>query len=380
MKIDIIILSEPDYYPPTINAANIIAERGHKVSLIGIRYPRAQKQQLHPSIKRIDYGTHRTGLLNVLQYFSFYWKYFFRIAFRRPDWIIAYDSMSVGPVALAAGFFKTRWVFHSHDLLTNPPGWYKLIEKIEKKLANRATITSFPQEDRASDFMKAAKLAVFPQIVYNGPRRSWSEAVRTPHPELQEWLTQGRFIVLYQGQFSRYFGLHNLIKSISVIPEKNVLCLIGRALEEGILNEYRQIIASHGLEKRVKILSSVPYDEVPSVTRFCNLGVAKLGMDKNIPFNDYYLTGASNKISEYLAFGLPVLMADTEVNRQFYTRFDMSVFVKGDSETAIASGIESISGDMEGRYLRLRTNAEKAGKEIFNYDIQFNKIVSIIER
>jgi glycosyltransferase involved in cell wall biosynthesis len=379
MKIDIIILSDPDYYPPTINAANILAERGHEVRLIGIRYPLAQRQKLHPSIRRTDYGSHRTGLRNVLQYFSIYCRYFFRMGSNRPDWIIAYDSMSVGPVRMAAGFFKVRWVFHNHDLLINPAGWYKLIGTIERRWAKRATIVSFPQEDRAKGFMEIAGLRSFPQIVYNGPRKSWSEIKLEAHPALKRWVSEGKFIVLYQGQFSKYFNLHVLIKSFSLTSDKTVLCFIGRELEPGLIAEYQQIIKSHNLEDRVKILSSVPYDEVPSVTGVCHLGVAKLGMNKNIPFNDYYLTGASNKVSEYLAFGLPVLMADTEVNREFYTKHGMAVFANGDSFEDVASAIDNLAGDMAGRYKELRMSAERAGRDVFNYDIQFHKIVSILE-
>lgn len=379
MKIDIVIFSDPDYYPPTINAANILAERGHEVRLIGIRYTAAQKQQLNPSVRRIDYGSHKTGLRNIWQYFSFYVWYFARLGRKRPDWIVIYDSMPVGPIAFATRFYKTPWLLHNHDLLTQPKGWYRLISWIEKKFVKHATVISFPQEDRAVNFMQIAGLKTFPQIVYNGPRKSWSETKLPVHPELKEWVEESRFIVLYQGQFSKHFNLDVLIKSFTLLDENIVLCLIGRELEEGLIKDYQRIINEHGLSKRVKILPSLPYNEVPAVTAFCSIGVAKLGMDKSIPFNDYYLTGASNKVSEYLAFGLPVLMANTDVNRQFYEKYGASLFANGDSHEDIAFVLQHIAEDKNGIYRQLRLCAAKVGREIFNYDVQFSKIVSILE-
>jgi len=378
LKIDIVILSDPDFYPPTINAANILAERGHDINLIGIHYEKAQRQKLHPSIKRINYGSHKTGLQNVWQYFSFFWRLKKQIKSRKPDWVIAYDSMAVGPTAFAAGK-KTKWIFHNHDLFTNPRGWYKLISWLEKRWSHKATLVSFPQEDRARFFMKQASLNTFPSIVYNGPRKEWAGLMQPPHTALQAWIRDDKFIVLYQGQFSKYFNLDILIRSFQFLPERVVLCIVGRPLEAGIVEEYESIISEIKLKHRVQILKSVTYDQVPSITRHCNLGIAKLGMDKNIPFNDYYLTGASNKVSEYLAVGLPVLMADTEVNREFYSTYGFAIFADGTSAKKIAEAIEPLTAPGSTVYAQLRQQATKAGKEIFNFDTQFEKIISVIE-
>jgi len=378
LKIDIVILSDPDFYPPTINAANILAERGHDINLIGIHYEKAQRQKLNPSIKRINYGSHKTGLQNVWQYFSFFWRLKKQIKSRKPDWVIAYDSMAVGPTAFAAGK-KTKWIFHNHDLFTNPRGWYKLISWLEKRWSYKATLVSFPQEDRAKFFMKKANLKTFPSIVYNGPRKEWAGVTQPPHAALQTWIREGKFIVLYQGQFSKYFNLDILIRSFQFLPEHVMLCIVGRPLEAGIVGEYESIIGEIKLGHRIQILKSVTYDQVPSITRHCNLGIAKLGMDKNIPFNDYYLTGASNKVSEYLAVGLPVLMADTEVNREFYSTYGFAIFADGTSARKIAEAIEPLTAPGSAVYTQLRQQAAKAGKEIFNFDTQFEKIISVIE-
>ncbi|HKP32150.1 MAG TPA: glycosyltransferase [Chitinophagaceae bacterium] len=376
-KIEIVILSDPDYYPPTIHAANILAERGHKVTLIGIKYPVAQKQQLNSSIKRIDYGSHRKGLMNVLQYFSFYIWYFFHLLRNRPDWIIAYDAMSVGPVAMNAKLLNVKFLFHSHDLLQNPTGWYKLIGWIEKKFAKKANVVSFPQEDRAVDFSAKAKLSSDPIIVYNGPRMSWSEKNYLPHPQIADWKKNRKFIVLYQGQFSKYFNLDKLIASFEKVNPAAVLVMIGRELEPGIIDNYQKIISEKTLSDRIKILQSLPYDEVPSVTKFANLGVAKLVMNKDTPANDYFLTGASNKVSEYLSFGLPVLMADTSVNREFYSKHNCAIFADGESASSIANAINSIIDAQA--YEPIQKGAAAAGKTVFNYDTQFQKVVDIIE-
>lgn len=376
-KIDIVILSDPDYYPPTIHAANILAERGHTVTLIGIRYSVAQSQKLHSAIKRINYGSHKKGILNVFQYFSFYLWYFFHLLRNRPAWVIAYDALAVGPVALNARLLNLKFLFHSHDLLQNPRGWYKLIAWIEKNFAKYANVVSFPQEDRASDFKQKARLTNTPIIVYNGPRINWTVNKHSPHPAIADWKIDGKFIVVYQGQFSKYFNLDKLIESFKWVSSRGVLVLIGRELEPGLIDSFKRIISEKELSERIRILQSIPYDEVPSITKFAQLGIAKLVMSRTTPANDYFLTGASNKVSEYLFFGLPVLLADTEINRNFYSKYNCAIFADGDSPLSIANSINS-SIDSQA-YEVLREGAGVAGKNVFNYDIQFKKIVDIIE-
>lgn len=377
LSIDIVILSDPDYYPPTINAANILAEKGHRVTLIGIKYPKVQAQRVHGHIQRIDYGRHRTGLMNILQYCWFYVWYLFRLLRRRPHWVLAYDAMSAGPVRFAAGISGVKWAFHSHDLLTDAPGWYRFIAWMEKKAMRHADLVSFPQEDRAGKLMKEARLATMPSIVYNGPRQSWSRRELPPHAALRDWISQNKFIVLYQGQFASFFNLEVLIRSMALLPGNVCLCMIGRALEEGITGRYELLIKELGLTARIKLLPSVPYDEVPSVTKNCHLGVAKLAFGTDVPFNDYFLTGASNKISEYLNCGLPVLMAETEVNTSFYGHRGFAVFVSESSPEAVASAIARVY-EQPALYQSLKAAAVRAGQEVFNYDAQFEKIAQRI--
>ena len=375
--IDIVILSDPDYYPPTIHAANILAERGHHVTLIGIHYPVAHRQKLHPSIRRINYGSHKTGILNVFQYFSFYIWYFFRLMRKRPGWIFAYDAMAVGPVALNAKLLGIKFLFHSHDLLPNPKGWYKLIGWIEKKFAKYSTVVSFPQEDRALEFKEQAKLSSTPIIVYNGPRLNWATQEHTPHPEIMYWIKEGKFIVVYQGQFSKYFNLDKLIASFQCVNDFAVLALIGRELEPGIIDAFKGIISSKNLFDRIKILQSIPYDQIPSITKSAQLGVGKLVMSKATPANDYFLTGASNKVSEYLSFGVPVLLADTEINRNFYSRHHCAIFADGESPHSIAEAINSMQDAH--KYEMVHRGALVAGKSVFNYDTQFKKVIDLVE-
>ena len=67
-KILLFVYSNPELYPPTINAANIFSEKGHNVILVGFLSEIPGSIKIHKEIRIINLGLLKLGIHGVFQY------------------------------------------------------------------------------------------------------------------------------------------------------------------------------------------------------------------------------------------------------------------------------------------------------------------------
>ena len=106
----------------------------------------------------------------------------------------------------------------------------------------------------------------------------------------------------------------------------------------------------------------------------CHMGLGKLTFDQNAPINDYYLTTASNKISEYLTIGLPVLLPNTTLNQTFYHDKEYVLLTDSTKPEIMARDITE--------YFHAHPNTVPVNRQRVSeyfYDNQFQKILDIID-
>jgi glycosyltransferase involved in cell wall biosynthesis len=383
-KIAFLILSDPHIYPPTINAANFMAEKGYQVYLYGIEYKSTKdKVKLNPKIKLKYFGQHQVGIRNVLQFFSIIIKFSFESIIHNFKWIISYDPFSVIPAYTASKLINTKWNYHQHDFWEKPFGVFQtVLYKLEYLLGSKANLVSFPQQHRAKIFMERSKMKYFPPLIYNGPRLSWiNNAFIEIHPTLKELKLRFDFIIIYQGGLSKYFCIDNLIKSIPLSNHQFCLVLLGKELENGIKSELTNLAKSLGVVERVVFWKDyVPYDELPNITSYCDIGIAKLTHTQmDAPINDQFIAGASNKLIEYLACGLPIITSDTEDNKSFFSMDKIGILCNPSESQNIANSIDQLLGSNE-----LRLTMSKHNKRQFvlkyNFDQQFEKVYMVIDK
>jgi glycosyltransferase involved in cell wall biosynthesis len=382
-KIGMLILSDPHIYPPTMNAANILAEEGHRVFIYGVKSHKSKEHvKLNPSVQLIYLSDTKTGLGGIQTYLKAYIQLLVESIRNKFDWIIAYDASAVGPAFFASKLKGSKWIYHQHDFWQNPIGlWQKFLHKLEYKLGSRADIVSFPQEERAKIFREKSKMKNLPLIVYNGPRLKWAEGVPISSQPLQALKERFKHILIYQGGISKYFGFENLIRSINFCKSTFAIVFIGKELETGMKEELSQLALKNGVDERVVFLESlVEYDQLPSITGMADIGIAKLTNDEtNAPFNDRFLAGASNKLTEYMAMGLPIISADTEDNRKFFLPDQIGVLCDTNVPRNIAATIDKLLGDEHYRHYLSEINRKNFADK-YNYDLQFRKILEIINQ
>ena len=141
------------------------------------------------------------------------------------------------------------------------------------------------------------------RVVRNIP--SLSTRPTRPYPPLKEQLgiPPERFVVLYQGGTGPTRLLEPVIEALSLAP-KATLVIRGPSLDlfgEG----YRQTALRFGVQERLILADPVPSRDVVAAGRGADAGLWTL---PNLSKNFYY--ALPNKIFEYLASGLPLLVAN----------------------------------------------------------------------
>jgi hypothetical protein len=379
-RIRIFIHSEPHLYPPTIHAANILAENGYSVELVGINYNHNNRIATHNNVRLIYIDTKRLGVGNIIQYIYSYVALSFMQLRRRAIWQFSYDPKSVGPVFISSILTASKWLYHNHDYYENPRGWHKIYKFIEQRSARYANVVSFPQLERSIKFKSKAKLRIEPLIVYNGPRSSWpnSNLKNDAYNTVETFSKSFKYILLYQGQFAKSYGLDTYIKCLANLPSNVGLVMIGRKLESDINQRFLDLARHIKVSSRLLLLDEINYFELPSIANMCHLGLGKLTSNPQAPINDYYLTTASNKISEYITLGLSVVLPTSDINLSFYQGKSFAVLCDPNNERNMALKMSNTLLDAEAS-LSAKNKAITVASE-YHYDYQFQKILNIIKR
>jgi glycosyltransferase involved in cell wall biosynthesis len=240
------------------------------------------------------------------------------------------------------------------------------LQILERSTAQNAAIVVFPSQERASFFQQVSRLKQSPVIVPNLPRKSffkisnklnWQELICERFNKKQ---------ILLQGSISIQNSMIDLIKSLSasdivfcikfmgIIGKKEYNLMKKNAEKENVLN-------------RIYYCNFVPYPEIKSHTWMASLGVC---LYKNINLNNQTMATASNKIYEYAACGLPVIVSDFPNYRKYLDNESWVRFADPDNPHSIAAAVQDILSDFE-NYRKMCLAARQAFEEKFNYETVF---------
>ena len=232
-------------------------------------------------------------------------------------------------IGLFFKLFGVHFIFDHHDL--NPElyevkfqrrDWgYKLVcwaERLTYRTADVAIATNESYRDVALErggFLRERTFVVRSCPDLDRIRKS------APQPELKEGR---RFLVVFLGVMGHQDGLDLLLESIALIAnpgnrQDTLFVLIGSGPE---LPRLKVLASQKGIEAVTRFTGSLPDEEVSAYFSSATLGVAP---DRATPMND---KSTMNKILEYMAFGLPVVLYDLTEGRRsagdaaLYARLD----------------------------------------------------------
>ena len=376
-NIVIAIYSPPEYYPPTLNAIEYLADVYDHLYIIHRNYDEAFDWVYPPNVSLISSGkkinvrdAERAGLTKKIIFFLQYTAKVFKL-FRktRPDTILLYDYMPVLSIRIL--FFFARkprllW-YHNHDVgdETYLRKWSLswLAWKSEKWIFPRLDFFSLPSLERKVFFpMEKLKgkflfLPNFPSL------KVYKQILGEKKKE-----TGAAIKLLYQGSIGPLHGLEEIIPILNEkIAGKELRLIIKGFISEDYLAKLRQIATEHAVSDKMEYKPPTGYREVIQNAFSCHIGI---GIHRKQDIMNQTLGTSSNKIYEYAASGMPVLLYDNNHFRKHLGKFEWAFFTDC-SNTSVLDCLEKIIAG----YDYLSAKARKDFEEGLNFEHYLKPII-----
>ncbi len=379
-KVGMILYMNPDYYPPTVNAAHLLSEQ-FDVVLIGRNYNFPDGE--YPS----NVSVHRLGHYSSMQErmsasplakFREYLNFVFqaRHLLKGVSLIYAYDAYGYTAAYLCQRSLSRAipLVYQNHELeatlssLSSLAGW---VQRAERAWINQAKLVVFPDRDRANFFQKIAGLKKKPIIVPNFPRKScfalkddWASVIQ------QRWKSVTLF---YRGSISETSAMREIVFSASILKRfnRNIQVEFVGFLNETEGRSLTNWVNRSGMSDSFSYLGVLPYKDLQTPTLSATVGFA---LYKNVSFDRVACASACNKIYEYAACGLPVIVSDFSTYRDYLGGESWVRFADPKDPQAIAFTVQDILRNFE-QYREMCLAARQAFEKKFNYESVFSPLI-----
>ena len=271
-------------------------------------------------------------------------------------------------IGLFFKLFGVRFIFDHHDL--NPELYeakfqrhdfgYKLVCWAERFTYRTADVSIATNESYREVAMVRGGMSRERTFVVRSCPDLSRVRIRLPQPELKEGR---RHLVVYLGVMGHQDGLDLLLESITCLAklhnrEETLFVLIGAGPE---LPRLKAMASQKGLDSLVRFPGRLPDEEVAAYFSNAAFGVAP---DPATPMND---KSTMNKILEYMAFGLPVVLYDLTEGRR--SAGDAALYARNGDTEDFAQKILTLL-DSESLRKELGARARKRIENELNWDIE----------
>lgn len=370
MKISIVVSNSLKKDPRVIKQIKVAAAAGHEVQFVGYRdenYDRAFLDALGIRCDIVDFGDDYVGQLS-----SVYKKIRRRLVRKqrairylcdfRPDIIHANDFDMLGLSYRAARKCKAGLIYDSHEIFAENIGiaerkWMKRqIIRSETRLVRKVDRMICVSNAAAAYFED--KYAICPTVITNCP-------MKNTLPLLKK--AEDAFEIVYQGLMVRGRGYEEFVDAAKYLPDGIRLKLRGYGSLEPHL---RAQIEENGLSDKVVFAPPV---EVAQLVQ--EASASHVGAVLTRPINLNFKLSVSNKVFEYAAAGLPVILSDVPEHRWLNERYGFGLILDEVTPEKIAEAIVTLYRNKE-LYRRLADNAERMSDEM-NWEAESKKLLEI---
>ena len=305
MRVLYVQYTSPGAYPPLVRGAELLADAGASVLMLGTRVAGLDSLDVADSEGvRIRLMPAAESGWRLKAHYARYAAWVAREGSAwKPDWIYASDVLGA-PIALGLSVLTgARVVYHEHDApsLEHPSWLIRQCLAARKRLVAEAAIVVTPNAARSATLSALA-----------GGRcvmTAWNTPLR-PHVPPVERRMSDRLRVLYRGSVN---GERLPVTVIDAMADPRVdaeLTIAGYETvgSRGHVDALRSRARDFGVGNRVHVLGTVPEAEITAVSAACDVGLALMPVasrDENMR----HMTGASNKVFEYLSSGVVPLVS-----------------------------------------------------------------------
>jgi glycosyltransferase involved in cell wall biosynthesis len=380
----ILLLSRPavEGFPPTLNQAAILAERGFRVSVADEALPETWRpDELPATVERHSLGTRCPGTGPLRRFLK---PFLFRQNARRltrrlqPDVVIAYAPDAAHPLGGLPRRLGALLLWHMHELPEALAGWSftARASRYVLRQARLPDLLTIPDRGRADELARRAGIdPASIGLVQNCPR----PVRQVPPPSLRD-LLKGRVpeqarIVLYHGAVGPDHGLELAVRSMPQWPKEAVFVMKGRVRH--VFQERVELLArSLGLRDRVIFLNP-GFQSTPEHYRA--VAGADLGWTVLEPNDDNWKYGspACNKRFECMALGVPQVADRLLGVPEMIEGGGCGVCIPHDSVEAAAAAVNRLLRDDSLRK-QMAERGRRLHLEQYNYDRQYEAVLAFI--
>lgn len=285
------------YFPPVITWVNFLTARGFRFVILAHQIARSSFD--HPEaitfveITGKPYPTSYVGKawLKAKARVSL-WKVLRAHTFELV-WVCVWDFRFL-KLALDLTAFKGKLVYHFLEL--DPANF---------KFCRQADHVIVPEENRAWLTYFMARLPRRPWVLPNIPVLAKSTQPLDIPYHIRVLIDAGKIIVFYSGliDFEKRC-LNELISAIAQLDERFHLILMpGKSIEAATMTAIETRIHNLGAAGKVHLIESVP---APHHLNFFRIATVGIGLYRPTSLNQVY--AAPNRIYEFSAFGIPVIL------------------------------------------------------------------------
>ena len=370
-RLQAIFYNNPDGYPPIVNSARLLAAEGYSLDILcreyglqwGLSYPAGV------TLHRIA----PPSASSLVAYVHFIWQAW-RQADRNASVFVGHDMHGFLPAYLLARRSRRPIIYHCHDFALGNARLAlggRLVKAFEQRYARQADLVIVPDAARAAVMTEALGLERPPLVVANAPLQTNQASGDTLRQALARLGHQFEQVLFRQGRIGPGHALENTVRSMPHWADERWGFVVMGMVEDAYRQALRQLAQEMGVAGRFVILPPVAYDQVAAYTPAAAAGHA---LYDPIHVNNQYITTASNKIMEYLAAAVPLLVSDRPDLRRFVDRYHCGLAADESDPASLAQAVNQLLGDPAGAR-QMGAAGQRAFQSEFCYAKQFQPVL-----
>ena len=368
--------TNPTYYPPIEHSATIFRANGWRVTLLGIHSKGETNNlqfdaDLNAETKFLPNWGNRSLL--KLHFCIFVFWCWATLYLRRPNLVWLSDRMACPVGALLALTTSIPLVYQEHDGQANSQkGIDKLLDYTRKLTAARSIFCILPNSARAEIFQTEIPNTRQILTVMNCPSIAETENLALAQNP------SDRLRLYYHGSLGPSRLPLTILAALQQLPDGFELTIVGyETNNSGYLSHFLEQAAVLGLRSRVHYEGALtPRDVLLRRCSQSDVGLALLPLGTKDP-NERSMAGATNKIFDYLACGIPALVPDMPDQVQMFVNSGVALACDPGQPDSIAAAFDWFAKHpAETRAMGKRGRARILTD--WNYENQFKPVLNAI--
>lgn len=368
MKVCDVVIDSIWYDPRVKKQINSYIQNGCDLECVGIidnRYKKEEVEKIPCKVRLAEIvASKKRSILNKVMYqYNLNAKVYREILKTKADVIHANDLNALVPAYYASKKMKSKLIYDTHEI------WLENIN-MDKNKPLKAMYTFFEKHligkvdlvvcvsNAAAGYFKDKYKIKLPMVVTNCIDKERHITENVQKAEKKQVLNHGQF---YAGR-----GYDLMIAAAPLLQKYEDIDIVLRGF--GVSEEQFKKQAE---DTGCKNIVFEPPVKVEELVEYASKAWVALAVTEPINLNFKY--SVSNKIFEYAAAGLPVIMSDIPEHRYLNDKYNFGIVLKENTPEEIAKAVEKLYNDEE-FYNRCSENAHKLSFEV-NWENEFEKLL-----